>query len=65
MTYKSMDGHVRKVRLLMGDRHLSKKGECLGTQSYVDRPIHKLVLILSTGDLKWETEEIPNEEPIW
>ena len=24
-TYKSMDGHVRKVRLLMGDRHLSKK----------------------------------------
>ena len=63
--YKSMDGHVRKVRLLMGDRHLSKKGECLRTQSYVDRPIHKLVLILSTGDLKWETEEIPNEEPIW
>ena len=64
-TYKSMDGHVRKVRLLMGDRHLSKKGERLHTQSYVDRPIHKLVLSLSTGDLKWETEEIPNEEPIW
>ena len=64
-TYKSMDGHVRKVRLLMGDRHLSKKGERLHTQSYVDRPIHKLVLFLSTGDLKWETEEIPNEEPIW
>ena len=47
------------------EAHLSKKGERLRTQSYVDRPIHKLVLILSTGDLKWETEEIPNEEPIW
>ena len=70
-TYKSRDGHVRKSKqrdpaaLLMGDRHLNKKGERLRTQSYVDRPIHKLVLILSAGNLKQETEEIPNEELTW
>ena len=50
---------------MMGDRHLSEKGEFLRTQSHVDRPIHKLAHILSAGDLNWETKEIHNEEPIW
>ena len=46
--YPSDDGHVRKVKLTIGDRALDSKGKRTSSQpqSYLDRPIHKLVLLL-------------------
>ena len=67
--YPSEDGYVRKVKLLMADRNLDNRGKRQSPPSYLDRPIHKLVLLLTTDEvteedvLSQETGEIPNEEP--
>ena len=40
------DGLVRKVKIAFADRNLNKKGERLHKMSIVERPVHKLVLLL-------------------
>ena len=68
-TYPSEDGFVRKVRFLMADGDLDDRGKRQSPPSYLDRPIHKLVLLLTAGEvveedvLHRETREVPIEEP--
>ncbi|KAL6463231.1 hypothetical protein MHYP_G00276220 [Metynnis hypsauchen] len=47
-TTMAKDGLVRRVKIQLGDRKLSKNGERLSTPSIVERPIQKLVLLLET-----------------
>ena len=67
--YPSEDGLVRKVKLLMADGNLDEHGKRQGPPSYLNRPIHKLVLLLTADELKddddvcQETKEVPIEEP--
>ena len=50
------DGLVRKARVAIGQPNLDSKGRRRSSIAYLERPIHKLVLLK-------ETEEIPDEEP--
>ena len=50
------DGLVRKARVAIGQPNLDSKGRRRTSIAYLERPIHKLVLLK-------ETEEIPDEEP--
>ena len=67
--YPSEDGLVRKVKLLMADGDLDDCGKRQSPPSYLDRPIHKLVLLLTTDEmagedtLSQETGDIPTEKP--
>ena len=67
--YPSEDGFVRKVKLLMADGDLDDYGKRQGPPSYLERPIHKLVLLLTSDEaveedvLHQETGEVPTEEP--
>lgn len=45
--FKDDDGLVRKATIRMGDRELGKKGERLTKPTIVERPIQKLVVLLS------------------
>jgi hypothetical protein len=45
-TYKGRDNLVRKVKLLMSDSRLDKNGKRLHPVSQLERPIHKLVLLM-------------------
>ena len=46
-TYPSgVDGKVRKVKLRIGDPSLDKKGKRVQPESYLDRPVQKVVLLL-------------------
>jgi len=40
------DGLVRQVKLLVGDPHLSDKGERVTKPAFLIRPVHKLVLLV-------------------
>ena len=44
----SKDGLVRKVRLLIGDASLDDNGRRVRPATYLERPIHKLVLLLES-----------------
>ena len=55
--FSSHDGLVRKVKLAMATRSLDKQGRRTNEVQYLDRPVHKLVLI-QEGD-----REFPDEEP--
>ncbi|XP_030828067.1 uncharacterized protein LOC105436445 isoform X1 [Strongylocentrotus purpuratus] len=44
--FPSQDGRVRKVKLLMADGALDSNGKRLKKPCYLDRPVHKLVLLL-------------------
>ena len=55
--FPSQDGLVRKVKLAMAARSLDKNGKRIEEVQYLDRPVHKLVLI-QEGD-----REFPGEEP--
>ena len=67
--YPSEGGFVRKVKLLMADGGLDDCGKHQSPPSYLDRPIHKLVLLLPADEvvgedvLHQETREVPIEEP--
>ena len=67
--YPSEDGLVRKVKLLMADGDLDDCGKRQSPPSYLDRPIHKLVLLLTTDEvagedtLNQETGDVPTEKP--
>ena len=55
-TYASEDGLVRKVKIALPVSDLDDAGKRKGDYTYLERPIHKLVLLQ-------ETEETPDEEP--
>ena len=67
--YPSDDGYVRKVRLLMADGNLDDSGKRQRPPSCLDRPVHKLVLLLTADEVfqedvfHEETREVPIEEP--
>ena len=67
--YPSKDGLVRMVKLLMADGHLGDHGKCQGPPSYLNRPIHKLLVLLTADevvekdDFHHETRDVPIEEP--
>lgn len=54
--YTDNDGHIRKVKLVIASSSLDKYGKRQDPVTYLERPIHKLVLL-------HETEEFPTEEP--
>ena len=45
-TVSDKDGLVRRVRICLADRNLNKRGERISKVSVVERPVHKLVLLL-------------------
>jgi hypothetical protein len=57
-TLPSKDGLVRKVRLAMGDKSLSKEGKRTHPLTYLERPIQKVILLVENED-----QGIPVEEP--
>ena len=63
----SEDGRIRKVKILIADETLDGKGKRIKSPSLLDRPVHKLVLLLSVDDpntvITQETKEVPAEEP--
>ncbi|XP_041460999.1 uncharacterized protein LOC121412159 [Lytechinus variegatus] len=48
--YQSKDDYIRKVRVMVGDRKLDNVGKRSNPVTYLDRPIHKLVLLLPSED---------------
>ena len=60
-TIKGEDGLVRKMRLAIGDPTLSNAGKRVRQISYLDRPIHKLFLLLPNA--KDGKSEVLDEEP--
>ena len=46
----SSEDNLRKVRLLMSDPTLSKTGKRVKEPKYQERPIHKLVLLLTDSN---------------
>ena len=52
--YPSDDGLVRKIRVRMADTHLDKNGVRTKSQSILERPVHKCILLLP-ADLYTET----------
>ena len=65
--YVSEDGCVRKVKIMKADGALDNEGKRQKPPTFLDRPIHKLVLLLpaeeSVAVNEMETREFPNEEP--
>lgn len=67
--YPSEDGCIRKVKIVKADGELDNQGRRRKPPTFLDRPIHKLVLLVPSadeadvGDSSRETEEFPNEEP--
>ena len=60
-TYQDSDGLVRRVKLAVGDAHLTNRGKRVKPMSVLERPIQTLVLLLPN-----QTDEragIPTEEP--
>ena len=45
----SADGHVRTVTILKANGLLDDRGRRTNPPSLLDRPVHKLVLMISTG----------------
>ena len=48
--YPGSDNLVRKVKVLLGDPGLSVKGKRVSKSKYVERPIHKVVLLVESED---------------
>ena len=53
------DGCVRKVKVMMSDPELDSQGKRTQAITFIDRPIHKLILLVEAN----ETGEIPTKEP--
>ncbi len=45
-TISSVDGLVRKAKVLLGDSKLNAKGKCVNKPSTIERPVQKLVLLM-------------------
>lgn len=54
------DGLVRSIKLTVGDRTLDKRGRRNGLLSEIERPIHKLVLLIEDES---ETRKLHTELP--
>ena len=68
--YPSEDGFIRKVKIVKAVGELDNLGRRGKPPTFLDRPIHKLVLLVPSegeeeevGESSRETEEFPNEEP--
>ena len=67
--YPSADGCVRKVKIMKANGELDKQGRRQKSPTFLNRPIHKLVLLLPceesdvTVEKSRKSEEFPNEEP--
>ena len=48
--YPSEDGQVRKCKILMSDKSLDNQGRRQSKPVYLQRPVHKLVLLLAVED---------------
>nr|XP_039258111.1 uncharacterized protein LOC120334671 [Styela clava] len=48
--YPDADGHVRRVRVHIGDSTLDERGKRIKDVLFLDRPIQKLILFLESGD---------------
>ena len=59
--FKDEDGLVRKVKLAVGDSQLLNSGKRTKSMTILQRPIHKLVLILPAKND--ERPSVPDEEP--
>ena len=53
---KDEDGLVQKAKIAIGTSDLDNKGKRRASVTYLERPVHELILLK-------ETEEVPNEEP--
>ena len=68
-TNRSQDGHVRTVGLVLADPYLDAKGKRVKPSRTLERPVHKLVLLVSpqASSSNPATEEdleyVPVEEP--
>ena len=49
-THIDQDGHVQKVKVVKGDDTLDEEGRRVHKQTHLERPIHKLVLLLESSD---------------
>ena len=58
--FASSDHHVRKVELRLADHNLNNRGVRTNVQSVLERPIHKLVLLVKAPV---ETGEVQAKEP--
>ena len=56
--YEDNDGLVRKVKLMLADSDMNVKGKRNDSHTFLERPVHKLILLLES-----EAEEIPIGEP--
>lgn len=62
--YPSEDGYVRKVKIMKADGELDHQRRRLRSPTFLDRPIHKLVLQEEPVAFnERENREFPNEEP--
>ena len=50
--YTSKDGKVRSAKVKVGDKHLSAQGKRTKAVSHLDRPVHKLVLIVPVDKVR-------------
>ncbi|XP_030831163.1 uncharacterized protein LOC105447377 [Strongylocentrotus purpuratus] len=57
--FPSEDGHIRKVKIVVGDSRVCNSGKRKNPLQELERPIHKLVLLLPRED----QEEFPAKEP--
>ena len=58
--YHSKGGLVGKVRLLMANGKLDEHGKRQGPPSHQDRPVHKLVLLLTADEVK--VDDVTHQE---
>ena len=54
--FSDSDGLVRKVKVELASTDLNAKGERLSPVTVLERPVHKLVVLMETG-------EVPVREP--
>ena len=57
-TCEDTDGLIRKVKLALAEPNITSKGKRNDPLTVLERPIHKLVLLVES-----ETREIPDREP--
>ena len=59
--YPEKDGLVWKVKIEVGDRSRDNNGKRTRGATMLERPVHKLVLLIAAGEE--EDRGFPNEEP--
>ena len=63
-TYPDKDGRVRKVQVTLADPSIDTKGVRVHPPCFLERPIHKLVFLMSWSDAVEERPgEFPTEKP--